>query len=127
MFRVSKYDNRLMLNEGTGNFRPILNNIPIKISSIFLLSYFFLTQTLTKKNKRIAIKNLEKSYQDRQTSAKSRNLFFKFKDFQLFFAGALSQLTLLNVFLTQYGCLTTKKKNCHQKLLKQLSRPTSVR
>jgi hypothetical protein len=60
--------------------------------------------------KRIAIKNLENSYQDRQTSAKSRNLLFKFKDFQLFLAGALSQLIFLNVFLTQYAVCQQKKR-----------------
>jgi hypothetical protein len=42
-----------------------------------------------KLKKRIGIKNLENSYQDRQTSAKSRNLIFKFKEFQRVFAGAL--------------------------------------
>jgi hypothetical protein len=35
----------------------------------------------------------------------------KFKDFQLFFGDALSQLIFLDIFLTQN---TTKKKNCHQ-------------
>jgi hypothetical protein len=56
-------------------------------------------RSCSKLKKRIAFKNLEKNYQDRQTNAKSRNLIIKFKDFQLFFAGALSQL----IFLTQYA------------------------
>jgi hypothetical protein len=34
--------------------------------------------------KRIAIKNLDNSYQGRQASIKNRNLIFKFEDFQLF-------------------------------------------
>jgi hypothetical protein len=44
-------------------------------------------------------------------NAKSRNLLFKFKDFQMFFAGALSQLIFLNVFLTQYAALQKTVKN----------------
>jgi hypothetical protein len=35
---------------------------------------------------------LKNSYQDRQTSAKSRNVIFKFKEFRLFLAISPSQL-----------------------------------
>jgi hypothetical protein len=54
---------------------------------------------MTIKKKGIVIKNLENSYQERQTSAQSTNFLFKFKDFQRFFAGAPSQI----IFLIQYA------------------------
>jgi hypothetical protein len=64
----------------------------------------FLTQyAVWQLKKIIAIKNLDNSYQDRQTSAKCRNFIFQFKEFRLFLASAPSQLIFLNVFLTQYA------------------------
>jgi hypothetical protein len=86
-----------------------------------LSQLIFLTQyAVWQLKKSIAIRNLENSYQDRQTSAKSRNLIFKFKDFQLFFAISLSQFIFLNVFLTQY--LITKKKELPSKIWKKVIR-----
>jgi hypothetical protein len=83
------------------NFSPVL----------FFLMFFWLNKT----KKRIAIKNLENSYQERQTGANSRNILIKFKDSQRFFAGTLSELIFLNVFFDSICFLTTKNKNCHQK------------
>jgi hypothetical protein len=60
---------------------------------------------------------LGKSCQGRQTSAKSRNLLFKFKDFYLFCAGALSQLIFLNVFLTQYAVWQLKTELPSKKVI----------
>jgi hypothetical protein len=103
-----------MLNERIGNFRPILRTIQIKSPLFFSYLIFFngfLTQyAVWQLQKIIAFKNLENSYQDRQRSAKSRSLLFIFKEFQLFFAGALSQLIFLNVFPTQYVFWQLKKK-----------------
>jgi hypothetical protein len=107
MFRVLKYDNRLMLNEGTENFRLILRTLQIKSPVLFFLCFFESICCLTTQKKELPSKTWKK-LQDRQT-----NLLFKFKDFPLFFAGALSQLILLDVFLTQYA---TKKKNSYQNL-----------
>jgi hypothetical protein len=99
-----------MLNEGTGKFQTNSENIANIISSIFLLSYFFLcflTQyPVWKRIKRISIKNVENSYQDRQTSANSSNLILKFKVLQLFLASAPSQL----IFLTQCAVWQLNKR-----------------
>jgi hypothetical protein len=55
-------------------------NLLIFCPVLFFLCFFDSICCLTTK-KRIAIKNLETSYHDRQTSAKSRILIFKFKDY----------------------------------------------
>jgi hypothetical protein len=90
--------------------------------SQLILLYVFLTQyAVCQVKKRISIKNLEKNYQGRQASAKSRNLLFKFKDFHLFFAG------FFEYFFNSICCLVTKKENCYKKLGKQLSGPTNER
>jgi hypothetical protein len=73
------------------------------LSQLIFLNVFPTQYAFCQLKKRSAFKNLEKSYQGRQTSAKSSNLLFKFKDFQQSFAGALSQLIFLNVFLTSYA------------------------
>jgi hypothetical protein len=54
-----------LLNEGTGNFRRILRT-STKFFSRLVFLCFFLTQYAVSDNlkKRIAIKNLENSYQD---------------------------------------------------------------
>jgi hypothetical protein len=105
----------LLLNVETGDFSPILKTLqiwsPQFFSCLILFNVFSTQNAVWQLKKRNAIKNLEKNYQERQTSAKSRNLLFKFKDFQLFFAVALAQLIFFNVFLTQCAVWQLKKKN----------------
>jgi hypothetical protein len=93
----------------------LLNFSPVFFFNVFLTQY-----AVWQLKKRIAIKNLENSYQDRQTSGKSRNLLFKFKDFQQFFAGALSQFIFFNVFYDSICYLTAKKNELPSKTWKKV-------